>query len=49
MEANVSDLHAAASNAACEANPSNFKVGYIIILYDYYKQVVSPQQLRCLK
>lgn len=26
MEANVSDLHAAASNAACEANPSNFKV-----------------------
>lgn len=26
MEANVSDLHAAASNPACEANPSNFKV-----------------------
>lgn len=26
MEANVSDLHAAASNAACEANPSSFKV-----------------------
>lgn len=22
----MSDLHAAASNAACEANPSNFKV-----------------------
>lgn len=26
MEANVSDLHAVASNVACEANPSNFKV-----------------------
>lgn len=26
MEANVSDLHAAASNAACDANPSNSKV-----------------------